>query len=377
MTLLASLITPACIIDESKLRANAKRMQEKCARENLILRPHVKTLKSLQAAEIYAPAPSPITVSTLAEARYFASAGYSDILYAVGISPNKVKAINELLSADVGLTVIVDSMAGAKALTEVAPQLDGSLRVAVEVDVDNQRAGINPNASTLVEIARLLSDTRKLQFKGLMAHAGASYQCFSQEAKDKMAQQECEQINVAVASLAKAGISCEMVSVGSTPTALADISHEGITELRAGVYATFDCVMAGINLCEYTDIALSVLTSVIGHQQEKGWVLIDAGWMALSRDKGTTGQKKDCGYGLVCDIHGNLLPGWYVSQTNQEHGVIAHVDGRSPMEDVFSYGSMLRILPIHACATASQFAQYHVTRDNHSVSAQWSRIHGW
>jgi threo-3-hydroxy-D-aspartate ammonia-lyase len=62
----------------------------------------------------------------------------------------------------------------------------------------------------------------------------------------------------------------------------------GVTEVRAGV-------------CEPHELALSVLTTVIGHQLEKGWVLVDAGWMAMSRDRGTQKQAQDYGYGQVCD----------------------------------------------------------------------------
>ena len=89
MNSLAQLITPACLLDLAKFRHNCQRMQAVADSEQLALRPHVKTLKSLQAAEYYAPASGPITVSTLAEAATFASAGYTDILYAVGLSPNK------------------------------------------------------------------------------------------------------------------------------------------------------------------------------------------------------------------------------------------------------------------------------------------------
>jgi len=43
----------------------------------------------------------------------------------------------------------------------------------------------------------------------------------------------------------------------------------------------FDLFMAGLGVCQLDDIALSVLTSVIGHQPEKGWIITDAGWMAM------------------------------------------------------------------------------------------------
>ena len=62
---------------------------------------------------------------------------------------------------------------------------------------------------------------------------------------------------------------------------------DGVTEVRAGVYVFFDLVMFNVGVCTLDDLALSVLTTVIGHQPEKGWAIVDAGWMAMSRDRGT------------------------------------------------------------------------------------------
>src|SRR2546427_10255749 len=84
-----------------------------------------------------------------------------------------------------------------------------------------------------------------------------------------------------------------LVSVGSTPTALAASRLDGVTEVRAGVYVFFDLVMRNIGVCTAEDVALSVLATVIGHQADKGWAIVDAGWMAMSRDRGTARQKQD------------------------------------------------------------------------------------
>ncbi|WP_218355390.1 alanine racemase [Alteromonas lipotrueiana] len=376
MQLLTTLITPACIIDEPKMAANAQRVAQHCEQQGVALRPHVKTLRSLEAASIYAPVPMPITVSTLAEAHAFSEAGYQDILYAVGLSPNKFEQVNTLLNNAVTLTVVIDSTTAAEQLCAQASMLEQPLRVAIEIDVDQQRAGMAAIDPELITVANKIAATPSLIFAGVMAHAGASYGCFDATSRNQMAQQECQQILLAAKNLEEAGLPCAMISAGSTPTVLANASRDGLTELRAGVYATFDLVMAGLGVCSYTDIALSVLTCVIGHQKDKNWVLVDAGWMALSRDTGTQNHAEDCGYGLVCDIEGNVLDGWYVSHTNQEHGVIKHKDGLSPGA-AFAYGTMLRILPVHACATAGQFNEYHVTQDNRSIQSIWPRIVGW
>ena len=100
------------------------------------------------------------------------------------------------------------------------------------------------------------------------------------------------------------GHAAPVVSVGSTPTAHFARDLTGVTEVRAGVFVFFDLVMHGIGVCAIDDIALSVLATVIGHKPEKGWILIDAGWMALSRDRGTANHPVDQGYGLVCNADG-------------------------------------------------------------------------
>ncbi|WP_219993928.1 alanine racemase [Aestuariibacter sp. GS-14] len=377
MSKLTSLMTPACVIDAAKFQHNIRRMQAVAARDNLVLRPHVKTLKSLAAAEFYAPASGPITVSTLAEAESFASAGYTDILYAVGLVPNKFGRVAALSARANRFTVVLDSMAAVNALIAYATQLEHPLQVMLEVDVDDHRAGLLPVSDELVACAKAIVSTPQLHFRGVMTHAGGSYDCFTQQARDAIAEQECQLIAKAAARLAEHQIECELVSAGSTPTALANTRHKGINELRAGVYATFDCVMAGLGVCTVNDIALSVLTSVIGHQKDKNWVIVDAGWMALSRDQGTASHAKNCGYGLVCNSDGEILDGWYVSSTNQEHGIISHIDGKQPDDALFGYGTMLRILPIHACATAAQFEAYQVVDTEGNVKDVWSRISGW
>ncbi|MCA0273818.1 MAG: DSD1 family PLP-dependent enzyme, partial [Proteobacteria bacterium] len=164
---------------------------------------------------------------------------------------------------------------------------------------------------------------------------------------------------------------------GSTPTAHAARNLDGVTELRAGVYVFFDLVMAGIGVCRPDDIALSVLTAVIGHQRAKGWILVDAGWMALSRDCGTAAQAVDQGYGLVCDAEGRIIPDLIVTVANQEHGIIARRPGSMAVLPDLPLGMLLRILPNHACATAAQHSSYNVIPAEGGPLKVWDRFSGW
>jgi D-serine deaminase-like pyridoxal phosphate-dependent protein len=167
-----------------------------------------------------------------------------------------------------------------------------------------------------------------------------------------------------------------VVSVGSTPTALSAEHLEGVTEVRAGVYVFFDLVMHNVGVCRIEEIALSVLTTVIGHQHDKGWAIVDAGWMAMSRDRGTETQKHDFGYGQVCDEFGEPMPGWLLSGANQEHGIVSCAAGEDDVEKVLPIGTRLRILPNHACATGAQFPAYRALLPD-GKSPAWERFHGW
>ena len=169
-----------------------------------------------------------------------------------------------------------------------------------------------------------------------------------------------------------------MVSVGSTPTALASTSLHGVTEVRAGVYVFFDLVMHNVGVCGLHELALSVLTTVIGHQPEKGWAIVDAGWMAMSRDRGTHDQPLDQGYGLVCDVDGRPMGDWILSGANQEHGIVSRRDGgiEPGLAQRFPVGTRLRVLPNHACATAAQYDAYHAI-DASGRTERWTRFGGW
>jgi D-serine deaminase-like pyridoxal phosphate-dependent protein len=160
----------------------------------------------------------------------------------------------------------------------------------IEIDSDGHRSGVKPDDAVLLDIGRIL-EGGGTQLRGIMTHAGDSYNCDTVEKIRAMAVRERDAVARCAARLRAAGLPCPIVSVGSTPTATYSEDLTGVTEVRAGVYMFFDLVMAGLNVCKVDDIAVSVLATVIGHQPDKGWIITDAGWMAMSRDRGTAAQK--------------------------------------------------------------------------------------
>ena len=373
---LSNIPTPAALLDEQRLTRNIAAMQTRMNALGVRLRPHVKTAKGSEVAQRQRAAGARgITVSTLKEAEQFFAAGFDDILYAVCIAPGKLVQVQALRAKGCLLTVLVDSIDAAHAVA--AASRDAVLDVMIEIDSDGHRAGVKPDDPVLISIGRVLHEGGA-RLVGVMTHAGASYAESTPEGLQRIAEQERSRCVRAATLLRAAGLPCAEVSVGSTPTALSAATLEGVTEVRAGVYVFHDLVMCNIGVAGHGDVALSVLASVIGHQLEKGWVLVDAGWMAMSRDRGTQAQAVDYGYGAVCNAEGALLSDWRMGGANQEHGIISRHDGAvdADMASRFPIGSLLRVLPNHACATAAQFARYEVLAAEGALTS-WPRFNGW
>lgn len=368
------LSTPALILDRIRLERNAERIRDKVRGLGVTLRPHVKTSKSIDVLRILAGGESiPITVSTLAEARYFFANGVTDILYAVGIAPVKLPEITTLIRAGCTLRIILDTVEAADAVREFVDAEGVPIEVLIEIDSDGHRAGVRPGDLLLIEIGQHLGTS----LAGVMTHAGASYDCRTIAEFEAMAEQERTLTVEAAGRLRDAGLPCPIVSVGSTPTLHYARNLAGVTEVRAGVYAFGDLVQFELGTCSIEDIAIGVIASVIGHNREHGRALIDAGFLALSRDRGTADLPVDWGYGAVCDpASGEVIEDVTVSSTNQEHGIITARSGEIDF-DRFSVGSRVIVLPNHACATAAAYDRYFVTEGSERIAGVWNRVNGW
>jgi D-serine deaminase-like pyridoxal phosphate-dependent protein len=361
-----NLPTPCLVLDRNRVKANAERMTSHLAKLGVPLRLHVKTAKSPDvAALVLGGKKAPIAVSTLKEAERFFDAGYRDILYAVGFTPDKLPRAQALAARGAKLTLVVDSVEAARGIR--------GFPVLIEIDTDGHRAGLRPGEAEIVAVGAALAGGGN-EVAGVLTHAGGSYDCRSVDAIRKVAALERDGAVAAAKQLRAAGHAAPVVSIGSSPTATYVEDLAGVSEVRAGVFVFFDLVMAGIGVCRQEDIALSVLATVIGRRSDKGWLIVDAGWMALSRDRGTAKQAVDQGYGVVCDLDGRPIPGLTVVEANQEHGVIASREGRLPE---LAVGTRLRILPNHACATGAQHERYHVVDGGRDIAATWERFSGW
>jgi D-serine deaminase-like pyridoxal phosphate-dependent protein len=376
---LDELDTPCLLLDEARMTRNVERLRSHLGSLGVQLRPHLKTPKSIEVARrTMDSAAGPAAVSTLKEAEQFADAGVRDILYAVGIAPNKLERVAALRRRGVDLSIVVDNIEAAKAVAAKARETRDRIPALIEIDSDGHRAGVAPQRpDELVAIGRVLHEGGA-QLRGVLTHAGESYSCKSLDETAAMAERERAAAVTCAQTLRAAGLPAPVVSVGSTPTAHFARDLTGVTEVRAGVFVFFDLVMAGLGVCATDDIALSVLATVIGHQRDKGWILVDAGWMAMSRDRGTARQRIDQGYGMVCDLDSRVYPDLIMVEANQEQGILALRPGSGATLPDLPVGAQVRILPNHACATGAQHDAYQVVRPgSRDVLSRWPRFSGW
>lgn len=372
---LDDLPTPCLVLDRSVLRRNLARMAAVAVRHGVALRPHMKTAKSIDVARLAIEGEAGgITVSTLAEAEYFASHGLDDIVLAVGITPQRLARVVALNQGGARIAVLTDDPAMAARIGA----LPSPPRTLIEIDTGEGRGGLSPDSAVLDGIADRLGPA----LEGVLTHGGHSYAGRSASEMADIAEAERSGAVAAALRLRARGHACPTVSVGSTPTALHARHLDGVTELRPGVYMFGDLFQAAIGSHGPYDIAVSVLASVIGLRPAGPGghrMLIDAGALALSKDRSTAATDRDRMFGLVQDRLGRPTLGEsVVERTYQEHGVVRLAEGIDP---ALAVGDLVRVLPNHTCLTAAAYDRYYVVDPAEGAAteivAAWPRVNGW
>lgn len=370
MTGIADLRTPAAVVDLDRLERSARWARDKAARLGVHLRPHVKTHKCIEIARLqHGGSTGPVAVSTLAEAAFFASAGFRDLTYAVPIAPQKLPAAAEIARSVDRLHLLVEHPETVAAVASFAAAHDVVLSLMIEVDCGGDRTGIDPSDPGWVDVAQAIHASPDLDLAGVLTHAGQAYRCRSRAEAAEVALVESATAAALADRLRTAGVGVPEVSVGSTPTFAAAAELSGVTEVRPGNYVLCDAFQWAIGSCAVDDIALSVVTRVISAR--RGTVVVDAGSLALSTDRGPVHVDPEWGYGVVCDLSGQPIENARLGSLSQEHGAI-----QWPSPVLPAPGDPLRILPNHSCLTAACHPTYHVARGEEIVD-EWYPCRGW
>lgn len=372
---LTDLETPCLLLDKDRLQSNLTRFQGLADNHNVMLRPHLKTLKSVDAARMAVGANGAITVSTLAEAEAFAAAGYRDILYGVGMAPNKLARVHRIQQeSGARILLVTDSTVLADAAGTFAKAQGAHFHFLLEIDCGDKRGGLPADSPHLLAVAAALKNGGAT-VAGVLSHAGHSYGASERAEVEAIAEEERASAVFAADRLRASGHEAGIVSIGSTPTVAYAKNLTGVTEVRAGVYMPFDLDQMSRGLCCHDDLALSVLTTVIGHNREAMRILVDAGGLALSKDISAQAFMPGAGYGLVVDAE-TLAPldDLAINAASQEHGKIDVAD--AVWFEKLPVGAQVRVLPNHACFTAAAYPGYQLLEDG-ALGGRWSRVNGW
>lgn len=371
---LETIKTPSLILDAARMKQNAERTTARAAQLNISLRPHVKTHKCVEIARLQTKNNAGgIMVSTLAEARYFLKNGFTDMTYGVPIEAGKFAEAIEIAKTCERFSLLTDDAETVENLNQGAKMENVKLDVFVKIDTGYHRCGVEPNAAEACSIPQKISDSSNLNFAGILTHAGHSYHARSSEELLKIAQTERDLMKNLAEELRGEGLNVPTVSIGSTPTMSAIDNLEGLTELRCGNYIFFDAFQVALGSCRFEDCALTVLAAVVHRDFERQKIVVDAGAIALSKDRGAVEFDQKCGYGRVYDLAGNDL-NLRVASLSQEHGEIFVAD--KAVFNRLKVGSRIRILANHSCLTAAQHSHYHVLEDG-KIVYRWEINRGW
>ncbi len=304
------LDTPSLYVDLDALENNIARMQQECREWGVELRPHVKTHKIPEIAQMQLDAGAiGITVAKVGEAEVLPG---DDVLVAYPLVKAKLPRLRELTRKR-RVKVAVDSV-------DVARDLQG-IETLVEIDVGVGRTGVQ-SPEQAVAVAKACSD-----FQGIFY-----WPSWLDEAGFHTA---CKKIDDVLDALSAAGFEAKIVSGGSTPGAPKTPLIPQTTEIRPGTYVFYDASSLENKLCEEGDCALRVLTTVVS-TSVPGQCVIDAGSKTLSSDQ-------TVGSGTYGHFIGHQ---WTVRKLNEEHG---YVEIHSPAK----IGEKVWLVPSHVCPTVN------------------------
>ena len=376
-TSLEELRTPCLIAYKNVIQRNVDSMQERAKRLGCELRAHVKTVKTVEGAAIVTGGTRRgIVCSTLAEVEFFAAAGFDDIVYAVPLTPDKIPDILRLNDELTSFHVLVDHPAHVDALAALgaSPPSTTTKPVSVYVGVDcgYHRDGVDPDDPESVDLVRALCESPLTSFAGLYTHGGHSYDTAGDASALRAIAEAERDITVGFANkLRAAGVTTRpfRVGVGSTPTCSRPPAHlDGVDEMHPGNFIYYDMTQVGLGACTVDDIAVRVLTRVVGHYRKSNTLLIDCGWT------GASAQGKEQGYGFF-----PRAPELQIANLKQECGEVTTVDGAPIDFERYPIGSLLALAPWHSCASTHQHAHVHVLEDEaaHEVAEVWAICKGW
>jgi D-serine deaminase-like pyridoxal phosphate-dependent protein len=344
---------PTLLLDKEKCLKNLAKMARKAAGNKLSFRPHCKTHQSAEIANWTRDfGVSAITVSSFPMARYFALAGWKDILVAFPFQPGEMENLIGL-SAQCRLSILVDSPAALPFLNHIPKQVD----VYLDVDTGYGRTGIRTENPELMEqIIVKIQSNPLLEFRGFYCHAGHSYKARDQAEADGIHLKALGDLG----GLKKLfGQYTPRVLYGDTPGCSIQENFGEIDEITPGNFFFYDLIQHSLGSCSLEEIAVALECPVAGRYPSGERILVHGGGIHLSKE--SMMQKGKQVFGRLVQ---NKEDGWvipeeerYLTSLSQEHGIM-EPSGKLIRE--VNIGDPLLFLPVHSCMTANLMRDYRI-----------------
>jgi D-serine deaminase-like pyridoxal phosphate-dependent protein len=359
MTSFKTLDTPTLLIDYQKLQNNINEIASFAQEHGLSYRPHIKTHKSIQIANMQLNAGAVgVTTAKIGEAEVMAAGGIRDILIAYPISSAvKIKRLIKLMNEGVKLKVSVDNVDQLYYLQAGLKESAYPLEVWIKINSGLNRCGVEPGQDAVV-LAKEISRCPQLALGGIFTHAGHSYAAASQSDIEKIGLIEGQAVVESAIECEREGIPIPVRSVGSTPTYKISGKVPGVTEIRPGNAVFFDSIQVGLGVTKRENCALTLLASVAGLYKDR--VIFDTGSKSLCLDKGAHGNETVQGFGHIIGH-----PEVTIERLSEEHGIGVFEESTS-----LRLNDVVQIIPNHACTVVNQFNEY-VIHENGQVIGVW------
>jgi len=355
---------PTLILDEDQARKNLRHMLEKAKSQSISFRPHFKTHQSLEIGEWFREeGVDRAAVSSVSMAEYFSIGDWKDITIAFPVNLREMDKVC-VLARKIELGVLVESLESAAFLKEA---LDSDINVWIKIDTGLHRTGILWNdQSSILELATHIADSKRLNFTGILTHAGQTYDAKTTDGIRDLYSESNTRMNDVRDYLESAGFQGLKISVGDTPGCWLSENLGDVDEIRPGNFLFFDAMMEELGVCRRSDIAVNVACPVVAKHQERLEVVVYGGGIHLSKQAIHTAERDI--YGYICMPGVGEFPRYlskenYVSALSQEHGVVKLERNEF---DTLHVGDTIYIQPVHSCLVVDLLGDY-LTQDGRII----------
>ncbi len=353
---LDGLDTPSVLVEVDIMTANLDRLAGYCREHRLNLRPHVKTHKIPELAQLQVRKGAVgVTVAKLGEAEVMVDGGIEDVLLAYPVYGEIKWERLVSLARRARISVALDSLEVAQGISRHAREAGVRIPILVEFDTGMRRCGLAIARESIGVLERIV-ELPALDYEGLLIYPG--HFLVDPERRNQLLTLENRQLSTLLGLLDDARIPYPVISASSTPTAYMSHQFDNINEVRPGTYIFNDRNTIGCQAAGLEDCAVSVLSTVVS-TSVPGKAAIDGGSKTFSSDKFLSGD--GVGFGHVMGD-----PGAVVEYLSEEHGhlVLANAIRR------YRVGDRVRVIPNHVCACVNMHNRIYGIRDDEVVT-EW------